>query len=332
MKLVRPGIEATQPLHLDAAAAQRLRVGRIAGALLAAGWLLTLALAFAFGPRPDASGTSLALAGAAIGVVLARRRWDRQPERSLRVLVGVGALHAAAAMVALDPSATVSAPIFVAVAALAGILAPGRAAALGCTLALGAVAMIVAVLAPARDAAALHHALELSPALMLAASAAALARAWAAARAIRAGLPRIGDPALVHGPLAERARRDPDRFARLAMDLDLQEGRGLSATEGNRLLRDIAEALIAQVRVSAIARQKATEMLIERVERTVANIELEELGWFNFEQAYAAPLPDDGEAAELLRRADEALAEARSRRGRRLVAETPAPDAERGQR
>ena len=145
----------------------------------------------------------------------------------------------------------------------------------------------------------------------------ALARAWAAARAIRAGRPRIGDPALVHAPLAERARRDPDRFARLAMDLDLQEGRGLSTADGNRLLRDIAEALIAQVRVSAIARQKATEMLIERLERTVANIELEELGWFNFEQAYAAPLPDDTEAADLLRRADEALREARARRGRR---------------
>src|SRR3954447_2289430 len=138
MKLVRPGSPASQPLHLDAAAAQRLRVGRFAGALLAAGWLLTLALALVAGPPPDASGTSLALAGAAIGVVLARRRWDLQQERSLRVLVGVGALHAAAAMVALDPSATVSAPIFVAVAALVGILAPGRAAVLACPLPSGA--------------------------------------------------------------------------------------------------------------------------------------------------------------------------------------------------
>src|SRR3954469_8385858 len=98
MKLVRPGSTASQPLHLDAAAAQRLRVGRIAGALLAAGWLLTLAPAIVLrlrpgpppapGPRPAASATSLALAGAAIGVVLSRRSWDLQPERSLRVLVG----------------------------------------------------------------------------------------------------------------------------------------------------------------------------------------------------------------------------------------------------
>ena len=42
-----------------------------------------------------------------------------------------------------------------------------------------------------------------------------------------------------------------------------------------------------------------------------ANIELEELGWFNFEQAYTQPLEDSGEAAELIRRADEALREAR---------------------
>src|SRR3954471_12115331 len=78
MKLVRPGIEATQPLHLDAAAAQRLRVGRIAGALLAAGWLLTPALAFAFGPRPDASGTSLApAAGVRLGP--APRSVGREP-------------------------------------------------------------------------------------------------------------------------------------------------------------------------------------------------------------------------------------------------------------
>src|SRR5437764_2126956 len=125
MKLVQPGAVASQPIS-SPDAARRQRLGRAAGALLCAGWLLSLALAVLVGPSPDPSGTMLALAGAAIGVVLANRRWDRQPERSLHVLVVVGALHAAAAMVALDPAANVSAPLFLAVAVLAGALAPGR--------------------------------------------------------------------------------------------------------------------------------------------------------------------------------------------------------------
>ena len=230
-------------------------------------------------------------------------------------------------MVALDPSATLSAPIFLAVAVMAGLLAPGRTAVLACALALAGVALAVAALAPARDAAAVRHALVLAPALMLAASLTAGARAWRAARAQRRVHPLHGDPSLVHKPLADRAHRDPDRFARLAMDLDLQEGRGMSVADGNRLLRDIADALISHARVSAVARRRATEMLVDRLERTVANIELEALGWFNFEQAYAQPLEDDAEATELIRRADEALAQARARRGRRPLpaeADTPA--------
>src|SRR4051794_34583956 len=106
MKLVRPGAGTHTPQENDAAAGRRARLGRLAGALLAAGWLLTLLLAAVDGLVPDFSGVMLALAGAAIGAVLARRPWDRQPERSLRLLVVVGALHAAAAMLALDPSAT----------------------------------------------------------------------------------------------------------------------------------------------------------------------------------------------------------------------------------
>jgi hypothetical protein len=315
MKLVRPGAAVSGP-PLSDDATRRMRLGRAAGALLGAGWLSSLALALAAGPRPDAPGALLALAGAGIGAILAARRWDRQTERSLRLLVVVGALHAAAAMVALDPSATVSAPIFLAVAVMAGLLAPGRTAVLSCALALAGVALAVAAVAPARDAAALRHALILAPALMLAASLTAGARAWLAARAARGVHPKHGDPSLVHQPLLERARRDPDRFARLAMDLDLQAGRGMTVADGNRLLRDIADALISHVRVSAVARRKATEMLVDRLERTVANIELEALGWFNFEQAYAQPLDEDPEAAALIRRADEALAEARARRGR----------------
>ena len=328
MKLVRPGAGATTHKEHDADAQRRLRLGRLAGALLAAGWLLTLLLAAVDGLTPDASGVILALAGASIGVILARRPWHQQAERSLRLLVAVGALHAAAAMVALDPTATSSIPLFVAVALLAGAVAPSRVAVLGCAAALAGIALAVAALAPYRTADAVGHALALAPALMLAASLAAGVRALATARARRAELPRFGDPALAHAPLAERARQDPDRFARLAMDIDLQAGRGLTRVEGNRLLVDIAEALIAHVRVSAMARRRATDMLLDRLERTVANIELEELGWFNFEQAYAQPLQDPAEAEAILRKADEALAEARSRRGRRPLP-VEAPDAER---
>src|SRR3954466_7545139 len=196
MKLVRPGAGAPKLSENDAGAMRRLRLGRLAGALLAAGWLLTLALAATVGATPDASGLLLALAGAGIGVVLTRRPWDQQPERSLRLLVAVGALHAAAAMVALDPGATVSIPLFVAVALLAGALAPPRLAVLGCGAALAAVALVVAELAPYRTTGAPGHALALAPALMLAVSLAAGARALVAARARHDELPRFGDPAL----------------------------------------------------------------------------------------------------------------------------------------
>jgi len=330
MKLVRPGSAASESRSLTTDATRRVALGRAAGALLSAGWLATLVLALIAGPPVDGPGAMLALSGAAIGGILARRRWERQADRSLRLLVAVGALHAAAAMVALDPSATVSAPIFLAVAVMAGLLASGRAAVLTCAGALAAVALLVAALAPSRDGAALQHALTLAPALMLAASLTALVRARRAARAEAAllVLPH-GDPALVHAPLAERARRDPDRFARLAMDLDLQEGRGMSVAEGNRLLHDIAGAVIGHIRLSVTARRQATAMLVARLERTVANIELEELGWFNFEQAYAEPLVDSDETDEILRRADEALAEARERRGVRPQPADAPVDAER---
>src|SRR3954471_17519836 len=117
MKLVRPGSAAPQPLHLGAGAQRRLRLGRAAGLLLAAGWLLALVLA----PARDASTDGLAIAGMLIGLLLAARPWTHQPERSLQLMVAVGALHAAAAMVALDPAATATAPLFLAVAVLAGL-------------------------------------------------------------------------------------------------------------------------------------------------------------------------------------------------------------------
>src|SRR3954447_11555273 len=193
MKLVRPGAGAPLLQETDADAARRARLGRLAGALLAAGWLATLLFAAVDGLMPDFSGFMLALAGAAIGVILARRPWGRQPARSLRLLVAVGALHAAAAMVALDPAATSSIPLFVAVALLAGALARSRVAVLGCAGALAAIAVIVAELAPYRTPAAAGHALGLAPALLLAASLAAGARALADARSRRAEQPRLGE-------------------------------------------------------------------------------------------------------------------------------------------
>src|SRR4051794_13288465 len=167
MKLVRPGAGPLTVNESDADAQRRLRLGRLAGALLAAGWLLTLLLAAVDGLMPDFSGLMLGLAGAAVGVILARRPWNEQSARSLRLLVAVGALHAAAAMVALDPAATSSIPLFVAVALIAGLLAPSRVAVLGCAGALAAVALAVAELAPYRTAGAPGHALALAPALLL---------------------------------------------------------------------------------------------------------------------------------------------------------------------
>jgi hypothetical protein len=319
VKLVRPGAEASRTIPLSTDAARRVRLGRAAGALLAAGWLLSLALTVVVGPRPDSSGTMLALAGAAIGAILSQRRWDRQPERSLRLLVAVCAMHAAAGMIALDPSADVSFPLFAAVAVIIGLIAPTRPAVLVCAAALGGIALFIAALGPARGPDAVANAVVMAPALMVVASLTAGARAYGRARAVRAARPVKGDPSLVHASLVGRAQRDPDRFAALAMDIDLQEGRGLSVAEGNRLLADIADALISRERERMVARRRATELLVERVERTVANIELEELGWFNFEQAYTQPLDEGTEAAALIRRADEALREARERRGRRPI-------------
>jgi len=117
---------------------------------------------------------------------------------------------------------------------------------------------------------------------------------------------RRGDAlSAVHAPLARRAADDPERFARLILDLDPRTA--LNPADAERLLGEIAEALIAHERIMAFARRRAAEQLIARVEDAVAGLELEEALGYNLESA-PEPIIDEHEAAEALARVEQLLA------------------------
>src|SRR5918911_5025835 len=88
---------------------------------------------------------------------------------------------------------------------------------------------------------------------------------------------RTGDDALraVHAPLAVRLAQDPEAFARLVLDLDPRTA--LDAAQAERLLGEIAEALIAHERQLAEARRRAAVRLVERLEQAVSGLELEDM-------------------------------------------------------
>ena len=99
----------------------------------------------------------------------------------------------------------------------------------------------------------------------------------------------------VHAPLAGRAAKDPEAFARLVLDLDPRTA--LDHKQAEQLIGDIADALIAHERQMAIARRKAAEELVARLEHAVAGLEFEEMIGYNLETA-PEPIIDEAEAAE----------------------------------
>jgi hypothetical protein len=265
------------------------RMGAAAGYLIAGGWATTLLLAVATGDTPSRGALAVVAAGMAAGLILARRRWDRDPGNAALLPV-VAALHAAAAMSALDPSALLSIPFFLGAGALAGALERDDARVIRDSVLIASAALAVAALAPARGAEAATHAVILAPAIFLAASVAALLRARAAARPPRILL--TGDAALVHAPLA---RTDRARLARL---LELDE-------------IVVAAALIERERRDAAERRRANHLLAEQLERTTVQMETEEIA------PYVAPedIPaDDPEVRALIAQAERVLREDRARR------------------
>ena len=109
----------------------------------------------------------------------------------------------------------------------------------------------------------------------------------------------------VHAPLASRAADDPEAFARLVLDLDPRTA--MDPGQAKRLIDQIADALIAHERQMAVARKRAAEQLVARLEDAVAGLELEEALGFNLETA-AEPIIDEAEAAEAVARVQAALA------------------------
>src|SRR3954471_13671363 len=109
----------------------------------------------------------------------------------------------------------------------------------------------------------------------------------------------------VHAPLAGRAANDPEAFARLVLDLDPRTA--LDEKQADRLIGEIADALIAHERQLPIARRKAAEALVERLEYAVTGLELEDLVGFNLESA-PEPIIDEAEAAEAVARVEQLLA------------------------
>jgi len=103
----------------------------------------------------------------------------------------------------------------------------------------------------------------------------------------------------VHAPLKRRAVHDPEAFARLVLDLDPRTA--LDSQQAEKLIGEIADALIAHERQMAMARRRAAEALVERLEDAVAGLELEDAIGFNLEAA-PEPIIDEAEAAEAVAR------------------------------
>ena|SRR5690349_21505296 len=109
----------------------------------------------------------------------------------------------------------------------------------------------------------------------------------------------------VHAPLAGRAAKDPEAFARLVLDLDPRTA--LDEQQAQKLIGEIADALIAHERQMAVARRRAAEALVSRLEDAVAGLELEEMLGFNLETV-PEPIIDEAEAAEAVARVESLLA------------------------
>jgi hypothetical protein len=109
----------------------------------------------------------------------------------------------------------------------------------------------------------------------------------------------------VHAPLGRRAADDPEAFARLVLDLDPRTA--LDATQAEKLIGEIAEALIAHERQMAVARRHAATRLVARLEDAVAGLELEELTGFNLDTV-PEPIIDEAEAAAAVARVEALLA------------------------
>ena len=109
----------------------------------------------------------------------------------------------------------------------------------------------------------------------------------------------------VHAPLAGRAAKDPEAFARLVLDLDPRTA--LDEQQAQKLIGEIADALIAHERQMAVARRKAAEALVTRLEDAVAGLELEEMLGFNLETV-PEPIIDEAEAAAAVARVESLLA------------------------
>lgn len=331
MRIVSPGT-AVWDTQRDA------RLGPVAGRLVALAWILVFANAIGSGHVPTLHSRALVLLGVVWGVGWARIRWDRDPGRAVRLLAVVAVLQALAAMIALDPGATTSWPFFLIVAVLGAraFRRPAAVAAHAGALALGAIA--VAQLASGRTAAAPAHAAVLALGVL---AAAALTTAIIALRDRRArAAVRLGDARRLRARLAQDVAAEPERFALLAMDVELAGAAApAGATAREEAYREVARALLDEVRgkdlvtsdadgfsvVAAGTDVAGAHVLARRLERALADLDIARTGALNASVGIAV-FPEDGRTpAELLDRAGEELRAVRARHRRlRVVPAEPA--------
>lgn len=290
MRIIRPGVaigEAPDEVR-------RGTLGRAVCALIVVGWAVTALGAQLQGADATTDAWLLTAIGVVSGLTWMTKRFDRQSETSLQVVLAAASLQSTAAALAFDHGVIAAWPFAVLLALAAGQVARTRAQLAGQAGLIAAGPLVAAGLGPDRA----PHAME--AALVLAACVPLLALASAGVRELLESRARSvsGDVRLVHERLAEVVAADPERFAVLAMD------HGFSL-------------------VAADTGGAGAAVLARKIEEAMAEYRHAETGDLNAAIGIAV-YPDDGRTPdELLARADAALAEVKAA-GHRLRAIVPA--------
>ena len=326
MRIVSPGM-AVQETPSDL---RRSRLARLVCATIVVGWAITAMLASVLGTFAGRNAYLLAAIGVATGLTWATKRWTREPDRSLQVLLLAGALEACAAAIAFDRGVVAAWPFAIALAVMAGLVGRSRAEVAWQAGAIAAGQLLAAVIGPDRAADAGVMAIVTAAAVMVI----ALGERLVGERRESAGEQRslAVDTHRLHERLMANLAADPRRFAVLTMDVQGMHTTSISAL-GEALCDELRGGdLVARSsgdHVSVVADTDAAgaAVLARRIEHAMLQYTRDEIGQMNAAVGIAMYPADGRTPDELLASADAALAEVRAAAAAAMLrsARVPAP-------